>query len=243
MPLHFWKLLTLVSIFGTVVPALAQDEEEGRYMDRRLWLGGRITIAGNALVLTGKFTGTSAQPAGSLESDVKWISGRFGAGPALEIRLVDRVSVGLDMLRRRTTYKQEATIKRTGAQDVRITEKTGATAWEGSAIARFGIGYQRWGGFRYFGGLGLAVRSLSEIRTTIERQGLGDENCCDETPIRPARRNAFGLVTSVGVRFRDDLGIKIIPEVRFTHWRDRNFDQFPIRSTPNQLEVVIGVVF
>lgn len=244
MGLRFLQLVSWLVVLGGFVPAAAQEEEEGRYMDRRLWLGGRITIAGNAQILPGKFTGTSAQPAGSLESDVKWTSGRFGTGPSFELRLVDRLSLGVDMLRRSTAYRQEATIKRTGGgEDVRITEKTRATAWEGSAIARFGIGYQRWGGFRYFGGAGVAVRTLSGIRTTVERQGLGDENCCDETPIRPAHRNAVGVVASAGIRLRDDLGIKIIPEVRFTHWRERSFDNFPVRSNPNQLEVVIGIVF
>ncbi|HXG34389.1 MAG TPA: hypothetical protein VNJ11_13560 [Bryobacteraceae bacterium] len=239
------KLIRSLVALGCLFVALAQEEEqERRHMERRLWLGGRITIAGNAQVLPGKFTGTSAQPAGSLESEVKWTSGRFGAGPSLELRLLDRVSLGLDFLHRGTAYRQEATIKRTGGgEDVRITEKTRASSWEGSAIARFGVGYQRWGGFRYFGGAGVAVRTLSGIRTTIERQGLGDENCCDETPIRPAHRNALGFVATAGLRLRDDVGIKIIPEVRYTHWRDRSFDAFPVRSNPNQIEVVIGIVF
>jgi opacity protein-like surface antigen len=239
------KLISSLVASGCLFSAVAQEEEqERRHMERRLWLGGRITIAGNAQVLPGKFTGTSTQPAGSLESEVKWTSGRFGAGPSLELRLLDRISLGLDLLHRGTAYRQEATIKRTGGgEDVRITEKTRAGSWEGSAIARFGVGYQRWGGFRYFAGAGVAVRTLSGIRTTTERQGLGDANCCDETPVRPAHRNALGFVASAGLRLRDDVGIKIIPEVRYTHWRDRSFDTFPVRSNPNQIEVVIGIVF
>ena len=60
---------------------------------------------------------------------------------------------------------------------------------------------------------------------------------------KPAKRNLFGKVGGLGFKFIDDVGIKVMPEVRYTQWSGRSFDSDSTRSAKRQLEVSIAIIY
>ena len=61
--------------------------------------------------------------------------------------------------------------------------------------------------------------------------------------VAPADRTLTGLVLGGGLQLTDEMGFKFTPEIRFTRWYQRAFDNDPTRSAKNQVEFVFGVTF
>ena len=50
-------------------------------------------------------------------------------------------------------------------------------------------------------------------------------------------------VVGSGLRFVDDFGIKVEPELRYTRWFGRTFNSESTRSSENQIEVNLAFTF
>ena len=99
-------------------------------------------------------------------------------------------------------------------------------------------------GPRWFIEFGGALRRVARVRTSISQQ-VGDEDmqCCDTTPATPARRTIRGLVAGFGVQVIDPVGVRVVPQVRFTRWAADTFDQPSTSTQRNQLEAMISLTF
>ena len=59
----------------------------------------------------------------------------------------------------------------------------------------------------------------------------------------PAHRVSLGAVVGVGFQLIDDVGVRVVPGVRFTRWFSNAFDSPPTRSAKSQLEATIALTF
>lgn len=164
-------------------------------------------------------------------------SGRYVIGPAFELRLPLRLSVGLDLLRRSLKYRSEG-------QTWDLT--TTADAWYFPLFAKYrlsdswvapflagGFAFERLSGIKQVGRI---------ISGTLPRQ---------ETPVstdRPdelANRSAYGYLLSAGLEGKLAV-LRISPEIRYTRWQRDTFlgggKEFAV-SRRNQFEVLVGIMF
>jgi hypothetical protein len=99
-------------------------------------------------------------------------------------------------------------------------------------------------GSRWFVEGGAALRHVSKVRTSIDTTvGAGATVCCDNTPTQPARRTIRGFVGGFGLQFIDPVGVRVVPEVRYTRWSGHSFDNFSTHTELNQVEAMISLTF
>ncbi len=99
-------------------------------------------------------------------------------------------------------------------------------------------------GPRWFVEAGGVLRRVTRVRTSIDETiDDGDKACCTTTPATPARRNIRGVVAGFGVQVIDPVGIRVIPQVRYTRWGGDAFSTFSTVTQRNQIEGMISLSF
>ena len=74
----------------------------------------------------------------------------------------------------------------------------------------------------------------------MKEDGLSDSTTIPATALRST---IPGLTTGIGWQFRDEIGVKVDLELRYTRWLRRNFDSPTGQSNLNQAEFVLGFTF
>jgi len=97
-------------------------------------------------------------------------------------------------------------------------------------------------GHRWFAGIGPVLRYASKVRTyrliTHPNQTTSEDN----TPVSYKKRS-LGTVVGFGGQFVDAVGIRIVPEVRYTRWWNSTFGSVSGRSRRDQIEILLSVTF
>ena len=78
---------------------------------------------------------------------------------------------------------------------------------------------------------------------TIVTNNANGTTTTSNTAVKPSAKTLGGVVVGSGLRFVDDFGIKVEPELRYTRWFGRTFDEESARSSPNQIEVDVAFTF
>lgn len=164
-------------------------------------------------------------------------SGRYVIGPAFELRLPLRLSIGLDVLRRSLKYRAEA---------VGFEATTTGDAWYFPLFAKYrlsdswvapflagGFAFERLSGIKQVGRI---------ISGTLPRQ---EAPFSTDQPNELVNRNAYGYLLSAGLEGKLAV-LRICPEIRYTRWQRDTFlgggNEFAV-SRRNQLEVLVGIMF
>lgn len=123
-------------------------------------------------------------------------------------------------------------------------ESTKARLWDLTVMMRR-YNKEHWEkGRRWFFEGGGTVRRAGSIRTSVATTTpTGDIVCCDATPHGVAHQLARGLVAGAGLQFTDEIGVRFVPEFRYTRWMNRTFDNLSTRSRRDQFEAVISFTF
>ena len=99
-------------------------------------------------------------------------------------------------------------------------------------------------GTRWFAELGAAWRDATSFRTSMDStDATGVVTCCTAEPTVPTHRSALGYVVGAGLQFIDPFGIRVVPEVRYTRWKDEIFSNLSTHTQQNQLEANITLSF
>lgn len=239
---------------GTAYAQQAQAPSEPFY--KRFSFGARGSVLINRLMQSQSITEatSSSDPpmTTTWQTDAK--SKRYGGGPSFHVRLADKVGLNIDILYRRSGYDYSAVVKEqdtvdddgdvtTGATLSQDYERTRADYWDIPVLARYYTKYSDQGGARpYFTG-GVAYRTVSGIKTYsqhIDEDGLKDTS---SRPIEPANKGILGAVAGGGFQFRDEIGLKIEFEIRYTRWLRRTFESGPTMSSFNQAEGLVAFTF
>jgi hypothetical protein len=228
----------------------ASESTEKEVLSKRPSVGGRISVMGRDLLESGTTTLSYTALEYTYTSESK--SARVGAGPSLEYAATRKLSFAVDFVYHRFGYKTTTEIL-TGVDNTStstderkktsVLEKTRASFWDLPVVARYSVRDRNGGRMKVFAAAGFAFRHLSGIHTATETTYPDASTCCTETPATPSHRSARGLVVGAGLRMIDDFGIKMTPEVRYTHWLADAFSPVPAQSRRNQLEILIGITF
>jgi hypothetical protein len=99
-------------------------------------------------------------------------------------------------------------------------------------------------GPRWFVEAGGALRRVARIRSSADETiNSGDTSCCNTTPTSPARRTIRGVVAGFGVQAIDPVGVRVVPQVRYTRWGADTFSSYSTVTQRNQVEGMISLTF
>ncbi len=235
-------------------PADPQPEEEilqtTAYV-RRFSIGVSLNVLGLAPM---KEASTSQQVSDILQvnSTTQPKGNRLGYGAFVQLRATPRFAVNINGVLRRIKWEGtvdtfEGVDRPTTIQDDRrqtsIDEKTKARYFDIYATLRRYSRDHDEEGHRWFWELGPAFRQVNQITTELTTRRGNERNCCDVTPRVPANKWSKGFSAGFGGQFRDDFGITVTPQVRYTRWLDRPFDSLSIRTMLNQVEGMVSIGF
>lgn len=188
----------------------------------------------------------------SVESDTAPDNKRVGIGAIVQMALTQRFAVAVIGTRVNTGYTVSNTtiegvdLAATPQDDRRFTtnrDVVTARFYDFSGLLRRYSKDRDERGARWFFEGGATIRKTSHMRaartTTVN----------DATPVNttvtlaPAHKSAKGVVAGLGAQFVDDIGIRVVPEVRYTRWLDRTFDNLSTKSRADQVQASVSFTF
>lgn len=237
-------------------PAATPDSKQEplpRAYFRRISFGATLSVMG-LNVIPGKITTnlTTAPPVNAAYTTTG-ASQRIGYGGVVQVAITERFAVNISLLTRRIGYKMNSDIF-TGIENplaivdprkhIIRDEDTQARVYDLPVMIQYYGRNRHAPKLRWFVEGGGSVRRVTNIKTsTGTTLNTGTPSCCDLTAAVPANRTARGVVAGAGVYFKDDFGIHIVPEVRYTRWFNPTFQSFSTGTQANQVEAMVSLTF
>jgi hypothetical protein len=244
---------TLILFAAAWLPLTSCFADDGIEDDsRRFNFGARADFIALKQFDTQTQTGSTTQPIADYTYSGSSTSSHYAGGPVFEMRLRKHIWLGAELSFHHASYAQVTDI-RTGLADPNLgtdnrpltilTDNTTANYWDIPILVRF-RGLRESGRLkRFYPLVGGTYRHVGRVRTgndTVNADGSTDYN---EIPDVPVHRNLFGFTAGIGFRLVDELGIKVVPEIRFTRWFSDTFNGLSYTSSPNQAQAGIGITF
>lgn len=124
-----------------------------------------------------------------------------------------------------------------------VTEDTRARFFEVPLLVRYYDKGRHRPGPRWFLEAGPSVRAVRRVRTSRIIADPVNNVTTDSTPYAPRHKNLPGVTAGAGIQLIDPIGIRVVPEFRYTHWLGSTFSAAPTRTSRSQLEVMISLTF
>lgn len=174
---------------------------------------------------------------------------RYTVGPMVEIGLPFSFAFEVDALYRRTGYDSSFS-----NFAVSTFTHVRANSWEFPLLAKYYFS-PRILPIRLYVSGGYVIRHISDVAVCSNgfetNVGTGvttySSGCANNPQYYLENDPTHGVAAGVGARLR--VGpIKISPEVRYTYWGGRPFDQYGsqgyyVQSTQNQVDLLVGIAF
>jgi hypothetical protein len=236
-------------------PADAPEEEEAAAEEpvyvRRISIG--ITGGGNPWYLIGGEKVTTSTTTPPLETTVETNPKDhyvFGGG-LLNLAVLETWAVNLGLLYRTAEFESTQTLLagvdnpntiRDERTTTTIKDATKARLFDFPfLIRRYNIGRHEYG-HRWFLEAGPSLRHVSKIRTTRDFN-YPDGTAVQESSPTPHKKNLLGVTAGFGGQFIDPIGVRVIPEIRYTKWFGGTFDTLGLHSRRHQLDIMISFSF
>ncbi len=208
----------------------------------------RLSLMREGMAMQTTFAGTTAY---DFNASTTSKSAVVGGGLALEFRLTRRLRLTSELLFHRLRY-DSSTATYWGKDDPAtgndertqssVSEQTKGRMWDVPVLVHY-RGLRSSGPLSHvWVGAGVAARSVSNIRTKAEIKRPDGSSAVEYVATTPSRRTLGGVVLALGLRFVDDLNIKVTPEIRFTRWSGSTFSSGTTRSPRSQLEFGVSFV-
>lgn len=209
-------------------------------------LGARFIVAGT---LKGSSTSkTVDDPSSTINYNGGATAMKYLYGAILEFRLSRHFSVVTEGMYHKVSYKEtdtttyNAPIPRGVILNV-AAEDTKARVFEFPVLLKFRNITSSGALSHVFLTGGAAFRMVSNIKTTSTLTYSDSSTKTSTAAAAPNKRTAIGYAAGAGMRFTDELGIKVTPEARYTHWMDSNFKLPGINFPRDQVEVGVSFSF
>jgi hypothetical protein len=219
---------------------------------RRFTIGGNASFLALGLMKGGNQSESITAPPLQIDTKNENKGTIFGGGASVQFFLTERYALNADLQLRRTRYRLSTTYyegvdnPNTAADDrtaTFYTEDTRARYWDLPLLVRRYNESRYEDRWKWFYEAGPVLRRVTGIRSSTEKEFKGTKTCCDETPATPAHKNVFGAVAGIGLVVKDDFGIKLIPEFRYTRWFGGIFNNRAAQSRRDQYEILFSITF
>jgi len=226
------------------------EERQTAYV-RRVSIGATGSLPAIMLLRGGEVETSTVSPPLSTKFETNPTEHYTGGGGALQFALFEQWTVNLNFIKRTAEYYSARTFL-SGVDNPKtirderlssgVTETTKARYFDFPLlIRRYNIGRHEYG-HRWFVQGGPSLRYVSKIRTNSEITDTSGKKTTDTTPA-PHKKSIVGITAGLGGQLIDPVGVRIIPEVRFTRWFGKTFNSPPTVSRCNQLEFLITIGF
>lgn len=213
---------------------------------RRISAGVTLSVLGFSLVPAGSLTTSTTSPAVITEHNTKGVSQRIGPGLTAQAAITNHFAVSGSVLRRRIGYEMSTTVTTGTTITTTYTkhEDTRGRLFDVPVVLRYYSKDRHDPGPRWFVEGGGAFRKLSQARTSIDTtDNAGTNICCQVGPATPRHRSLRGFVGGAGLQLIDPVGVRVVPEVRYTRWTGDVFNNLTTRTRRDQLEAIISLTF
>jgi hypothetical protein len=227
-------------------PAVFLEEKE-----RRFHVGVRARFIPLNLMRKGEVTTITESPAIEWQTQLDRKVPILGYGVTAEFQVTTSFGVAADLLFHQVRYEMLNNI-RTGVRNpntsvdtrpvTQFREKTRAQFFDLPIIVRWRPTDEYGDPSRWFLGLGPTVRQTRNVRTFYDQSQPRVDNPVTEG-VAPFNKHIYGATVAAGITAKDDFGIRITPEVRYTRWVGQSFSNFAARTNRHQLQVLIGITF
>jgi hypothetical protein len=251
--------LIAAALCGAVLCAQTQSPEPAPQVlkphsyVRRISIGASLSVEGISAVPKNSSHVVSTSPAVDSTYTSSNASQRIGYGITLQLAVWRRFAVVSGIFMRRFGYQMDSDIYQgidnpTTPKDDRTHinnhEDTHARVFDVPVLLRYYGRDRTEKGPHWFIEGGIAGRRATHARTSVST-ALNEGNwvCCTVGPANLAQSSATGLVAGAGVQLIDPVGIRVVPEVRYTHWRAPIFNVFSSTSRADQVEAMISLTF
>lgn len=233
-------------------PAAPEVLKESAYV-RRVSLGATLSVLALKTFRNGEENIVTSGPAVDSLYTASDFSRRIGFGGMVQVAVTERFAVNASVFQRRIGYRKNSDIFQgtdnpLTSADERTTvvknEDTRARLFDIPVLVRYYAKDRHVSGPRGFIEAGAVLRRVSRITTATDTTiNAGTTSCCDNTPATPASRTVRGLVAGAGLQFIDGIGIRVVPEVRYTRWAGDTFRSPAVLHQRNQIEGMISLTF
>jgi hypothetical protein len=228
---------------GSQSSSSAQNSGKSNYVRR---ISGGVSLGVMGLPTIKNATSTTSTTTVTTDYTTTNASQRIGFGATVQGVITDHFAVNVSAMYRRIGYQMTTTVT-TGTTTLTTTgthEDTRASALEVPMTVRWYSISRRKPGPRFFGEGGVAIRDAINPRTSTDTtNSAGTIACCIATTGKTANHMTRGFVAGLGVQLIDPIGIRVVPEVRYTRWMNDTFNMFSTRTQRNQIEAVISLSF
>jgi len=230
----------------------AQDTGQAHSRVRRLSAGVTLGVPVQPAVRSENLTQSfPTTPPLAIESTNTPKGLSTGYGIAAQVAFARRFAFAVNPLIRKVRYTA-FTVRYVGTdnpntpqderQGTNINEDTEARLLDIPMMIRFYGRDREEEGHRWFAGIGPVLRYASKVRTHLTITPPNQVISEDTTPVS-YRKRSLGAVAGFGGQFVDPLGIRVMPEVRYTRWLDTTFGGVSGRSRRQQIEILISLTF
>jgi hypothetical protein len=201
---------------------------------RRFSVGLGLSIQGMTMMQKNTVNRVTSNPTVDALYTSADLSHRVGYGITAQLALTERLAVTGDVFIRHVGYSLNSDVytgddlESTPTVDDRVytvkNENTRARFMDIPVLVRYYAKDRHESGPRVFFEAGGAIRKLSHISTwTDSSTDYAATVCCGREPAGHHASTVRGAVAGFGVQINDPVGIRVVPEVRYTHWFNEPF--------------------
>ncbi len=239
---------------ATVLHAQAPEpaELERRAYVRRISAGASLTIPVFNSIKPGyaEFSRTTPPLLASMEATSRQHWG--GGGLMLQVAILERWTVNMNALYRKAEYNYtETQLAGTDNPNTVLDDRTLTTidGWtrlrylDIPVLARIYNKDRHRRGGRWFFEAGPNTRTVRKILTRRITTDPNSNVTYNNSLQPPYKRTALGITAGFGGQLIDPLGVRVIPEVRYTRWLGLNIDVPATHSRRDQIEFIFSLAF
>ncbi len=230
-----------------VAPCFGEEDDSRKYN-----FGIRVDYIPFRMFNTSTATASTTSPIADYTYTGSTKSPKIAFGPVFEMRLTKHLSIGGELSFHHAKYAQ-ITQKRSGRKDpnagtdarpvATFTENTKATYWDIPVIVRYRTLIDKRVVRSFYPLAGVVFRHVGHVSTSNEIVNADASTDYNEIKAKASHGNQIGFTAGIGYRFVDELGIKIVPEIKFTRWMNHTFEGLSYNSNQNQAQVGVGITF
>ncbi|MBK9167698.1 MAG: hypothetical protein IPM24_09565 [Bryobacterales bacterium] len=191
-----------------------------------------------------RVTNLDTTPPTEVQAESRASSSMLGYGFVVQAAITDRTAIAISPILRKAKFEtfRAVIVGVNQPQGTNIDEDVRAGYLDVPVLGRW-YGKSRWDeGPRFFLEGGPTMRWVRNVRTQRDTLSPNQTRTSDNIPIEH-RKRFLGATAGFGLQFIDDIGIRVVPEFRYTRWLASAFDTTSARSRRDQFEVLVSITF